>query len=378
MFVRVLRKGSRWCLHRHLSSKSMTDGLAALKRNNGAPLPLIPAPTNEVAMPTMLESLIEKVLPAFPNGIQCAYAYGSGAFQQHGTTDITKNMVDFIFVVDDPIEWHAHNIEMNKPHYSFLKFLGPRGVNHIQKQYGAGIYFNTLVPFEGRLIKYGVIGTDRLITDLLDWETLYVSGRLHKPVLTIKEPTNNELKVALQINLQSAVHAALIQLPDTFSEEELYTCIAGLSYFGDFRMTVGEDRHKVANIVKPNISKFQALYQNILDSEEHLFFNDLKLVYEQYPNHISQYHHLNLLPKTVHINLVALGKQSHAIPDTEEVIRNLANNPHCGEYVADSIAQIVKRSSWSQSLKTAFTAGFVKSVKYTFKKVQKMVKSLQK
>lgn len=378
MFVRVLRPYSRWYRQCHLSSKSVTDGVAAFKVDSRERLPLILSPASEVAMPTVLEGFIKKVLPSFPTGIQCAYAYGSGAFQQHGTIDITKNMLDFIFVVDDPVQWHAENIEMNKSHYSFLKFLSPRGVNYIQKQYGAGIYFNTLVPFEGRLIKYGVISTDRLINDLLDWETLYVSGRLHKPVLTLKEPTNTDLKVALQINLQSAVHASLIQLPDTFSEEELYICIAGLSYLGDFRMTVGEDRHKVVNIVKPNISKFQALYKNILDSEEHLFFNDIKMVYEQYPNHIAQYHHLNLLPKTVHINLVALGKQSHAIPDTEEVIRNLANNPHCGDYVANSIAQIVKRSSWSQSLKTAFTAGFVKSVKYSLKKMKKMMKSLQK
>lgn len=352
--------------------------MATFKRDIENPLPLMSTSVNTVAMPTVLESFIEKVLPAFPGGVQCAYAYGSGAFQQHGTIDISKNMVDFIFVVDDPIEWHTNNIEKNKSHYSFLKLLGPRAINHIQKQYGAGIYFNTLVPLAGRVIKYGVISTDRLINDLLDWESLYVSGRLHKPVLTLKEPSNADLKVAMQINLQSAVHAALIQLPDMFSEEELYVCIAGLSYLGDFRMTVGEDRHKVANIVKPNISKFQALYKNILDSEEHLFFNDTKLVYEQYPNHISQYHHLNLLPKTVHINLVALAKQSHAIPDTEEVIRNLANNPHCGDYVADSIAQIVKRSSWSQSLKTAFTAGFCKSIKYSFKKMQKMIKSFKK
>lgn len=378
MFVRVLRQPTRWCFHRHLSDKPITDGMATFKRDIENPLPLMSTSVNTVAMPTVLESFIEKVLPAFPGGVQCAYAYGSGAFQQHGTIDISKNMVDFIFVVDDPIEWHTNNIEKNKSHYSFLKLLGPRAINHIQKQYGAGIYFNTLVPLAGRVIKYGVISTDRLINDLLDWESLYVSGRLHKPVLTLKEPSNADLKVAMQINLQSAVHAALIQLPDMFSEEELYVCIAGLSYLGDFRMTVGEDRHKVANIVKPNISKFQALYKNILDSEEHLFFNDTKLVYEQYPNHISQYHHLNLLPKTVHINLVALAKQSHAIPDTEEVIRNLANNPHCGDYVADSIAQIVKRSSWSQSLKTAFTAGFCKSIKYSFKKMQKMIKSFKK
>ena len=50
-----------------------------------------------------------------------------------------------------------------------------------------------MVKFEDRRIKYGVIRTDRLITDLLDWDTLYVSGRLHKPVKMLIQPTNQDL-----------------------------------------------------------------------------------------------------------------------------------------------------------------------------------------
>ena len=57
-------------------------------------------------------------------------------------------MVDFIFAVDDPQSWHAANIARNPRHYSFLKYLGSGTVSSWQKDYGAKVYFNTLVPVE--------------------------------------------------------------------------------------------------------------------------------------------------------------------------------------------------------------------------------------
>ena len=36
-----------------------------------------------------------------------------------------------------------------------------------------------------RPVKYGIIGLSELEKDLQEWDSLYVAGRLHKPVLIV-------------------------------------------------------------------------------------------------------------------------------------------------------------------------------------------------
>lgn len=59
-------------------------------------------------------------------------------------------MLDFVFGVDDFLTWHMMNLLKNRSHYSFLKVFGPKQISSVQS-YGAGIYYNTLVPCNGRV-----------------------------------------------------------------------------------------------------------------------------------------------------------------------------------------------------------------------------------
>jgi len=320
--------------------------------------------------------MMEQILSHFPQqALRLVFAYGSGVFQQVGNANVAKNMIDFIFAVDDPVSWHRENMDTNSRHYSSLRWLGPKYLSRLQDGTGARIYYNTLVPCEGRLIKYGVISVQSLIDDLLDWETLYVSGRLHKPVLTLrKDDEHSALNSALATNLQSAVHTSLLLLPEQFNEEELYITIAGLSYTGDFRMTVGENRDKVQNIVHPNKQRFHELYESTLVNEEHLHWNQSSGTMEQSLSATSTYHHLNLLPKSLMFELVNARSADGRHRDTEQVLRSLANDTECRNVVQSCVSKIVQKSSISQTAKGLLTAGMIKSVRYGMNKLRKMWK----
>lgn len=110
-----------------------------------------------------------------------------------------------------------------------------------------------------------MIETLDLVEDLRKWTNLYVAGRLHKPIRVIRGPDPKSskcelLKDAMEANYRRALCVALMLLPKTFTEEQLYETIAGLSYFGDFRMIVGEDRNKIADIVSSQLHAFRCMY----------------------------------------------------------------------------------------------------------------------
>ena len=209
--------------------------------------------TDETNILKMLSEIdIADVIQQFPP-IQFAFAYGSGVVVQGGYNYNKAKalpMIDFIFAVNDPLEWHTINKLFNADHYSSIIPMSGESIANIQDNYGAKIWYNTLIScnicqYPGRLMKYGVVSVHSLINDLNNWECIYVAGRLHKPVQDLKLKENLVISKALDINREHALRTSLLLLGSKFSYHELYTTIASISYIGDPRMIFGENPRKV-------------------------------------------------------------------------------------------------------------------------------------
>lgn len=337
---------------------------------------------------TIIPPIYQRILARFPQNFAFCFAYGSGVKKQLNNEN-QQNMIDLIITVKDPVTWHEANLHINAPHYSGLKYLGHEFITHYQRNFGAKVYFNTLVHVDECLVKYGVVATDDIITDLLEWSDLYLAGRLHKPVEIVKKPLDPELETALQLNLQSAVHAALLTLPESFSEYEFYHAICNLSYLGDFRMVFGENKQKVDNIVKAQMLGFRNLYKPFLGHlHDYVDFPMLKTEIQsdeesekclsnycaQDVSPLARLHHLNQLPRWPQKLLTRYWNKGHFRQDTEDVLRAIAYDPDCGTIVSQRINEIVWNSSVKQSIKGILTAGIMKSVRYSTRKIKKMIR----
>lgn len=242
---------------------------------------------------------LRQILWGFRAPIRYAFAYGSGVFPQTGSAPgsnqchpsapaAIKNMqqgqgkmIDFIFGVSYSQHWHSLNLSQHRDHYSGLGSLGSYLVSQTQDKLGAGVYFNPYVTVNGTLIKYGVVNLDTLCQDLSQWDTLYLAGRLQKPVKILRD--HPRVRLANQMNLLSAVRVALLLLPEQFSEFQLYSTIAAISYMGDIRMALpAEDPRKVNNIVTGQMANFRRLYAPLIENLPNVTFNDKRCTQEDW------------------------------------------------------------------------------------------------
>ncbi|XP_066910364.1 phosphatidate cytidylyltransferase, mitochondrial-like [Clytia hemisphaerica] len=319
------------------------------------------------------KNYLSNVVSAFSPGIRYACAYGSGVFKQSGHQSIKDNMIDFIFVVNDAFSWHQQTLKKYPDHYSIVKRLGPKGLSDYQRSFGAGVFFNTCVEFDDRLIKYGIIDMEMFVDDLLEWKDLYIAGRLHKPVYTLKGLDNPLIEKPFSANLKSAVLTSIFLLDEKCSMEELFIKIASLSYTGDPRMIVGEDKGKVRNIVTPNIEKFHTLYDPILKNISNINVNNSSIIQDMDP--LQRFELLQELPKNLNTLVLRNLNLNNKAKDFQKRFIDLSNEK-IKESFAKAVSDIVRSSSTTQTIKNSTTAGVQKSLYYGGQKMKKMFKGL--
>ncbi|KAF2734286.1 mitochondrial import protein-like protein mmp37 [Polyplosphaeria fusca] len=359
------------------------------------------------------------ILRHFP-ALTYAFAYGSGVFPQSDATAsrITHSphpnppeailkwqkgggkMIDFVLATRFSQHFHSLNLARHRDHYSFLGSLGSAVVSHVQDGYGAGAYFNPYITVNGTMIKYAVVNYDTLLRDLSNWDTLYLAGRLQKPVKILFEEPN--IRVANQRNLLSAVRCALLLLPPNFTEKELYSTITGLSYKGDPRMDYGsENPKKIDNIVNHQLRNFRLLYHDLISSLPNVEYQDhqaiskagwmddtqlnVRLTQDMDPERRGNI--VRRLPKSFREKVYFLYQRKFAIPGREfqEMLeqskdedakggfkkqvasvfdKRIAGEEDLPDMVAKAVSQTVKWPSTAQSIKGVLTAGPARAWRY--------------
>ncbi|KAJ2147108.1 Mitochondrial translocator assembly and maintenance protein 41 [Coemansia sp. RSA 1807] len=313
-----------------------------------------------------IRGVLDTVLRQFSAPIRYAFAYGSGVYKQSGY-GASKPMVDLIFGVSHPDHWHALNIAQHRNHYSFMGTLGANAVSFVQDRMGAGVYYNPFIEINGVVVKYGVVSMSTLSSDLLNWDSLYLAGRMHKPTLTLRR--DPLMRISKQVNLTHAVRAALLMLPKTFTTEELFVCIASLSFTGDIRMRIGgENPRKVQNIVEAQLPLFKSRYTSIIEGLPNLEYIGQNLL-QQNMAPTERASMLRKMPNNFYDRLLKQGRKAGIrLPPgfgAERVnTERLVEVDNIGQIATKAVESIVAWPALTQSLKGVLSSGLTKSVSY--------------
>ena len=377
-----------------------------------------------------LKEALRLMLRQFNAPIVYCFAYGSGVFpQEDASGGITEaqfravhprppeslvksqkgapKMIDFIFGVTHTQHWHSINMKQHRNHYSGIASLGSGFVSRVQ-EWGAGVYFHPYVEVNGILIKYGVTSIDNLVNDLTTWDSLYLAGRLQKPVKILRD--NPRVRLANQHNLIAALRTALLLLPPDFTEAQLYSAISGISYLGDPRMSLPtENKNKVDNIVSNNMVHFRRLYAPLiktlpnvdftenrrLDDEDWVLNPEANSRLQQDMDPIRRGNMVRRLPKNFRSRLYFQYQKKFGMPRDEftkmikassdddgksrqagEFEKRIAKDgsEQLGEIVRRVIKQTVNWPSTTQSLKGPIMSGWRRTFRYMNEKFSKWKK----
>ena len=326
---------------------------------------------------------LEQILEAFPKDMSHAFGYGSGVFAQNEIASVKNQdddnalpMIDLIFSTADAKSWHEENLKRNSDHYAVMPRILGAGFIEVVQTVGAGVYFNPMVTVgtastARRQVKYGVTNHDALKKDLMEWDCMYVAGRMHKPIQNLV--VSDEIMYFQQeYNLKYAVSTALLLFARKYEEEgeneiqfgDVFESIAGLSYTGDPRFAAGaEDPKKVQKLVnsKGQLDRFKSLYEQQLRSLQNMGV-------------------LSVQKNVVEVNLMECATRKvlyDGLPPRiqHDVSPELVVSPNKVELsckaLTESLTKIVGPPARIQSMKGLITAGLYKSVKYASAKLAK-------
>lgn len=321
------------------------------------------------------------------------FGYGLGVFPQLGYGKLLPQ-TDILLAVDSPGDWHLRNLRQNPHHYSFARHLGAGAIAAIGST-GAGVYFNPYASIGDSVVKYGVVSTARLVQDLLEWDTFYLAGRLHKPTATVVN--DKGIRTAVEFSNLLAVHLALLLLPERFSARDLFSTIAGISYMGDPRVRLGgENPHKVRNIVDAQIDRFAEVYRGALAACEPLVHHSGDH-FVQTTDPASRTYLLQLLPLAFRRRVFARAAKT-ILPDTytravlapastpallhalaldveSKATAAMATHAKMRLWVRGAVVETVGWPAAVQMVKGVVSAGPVRSVKYAWEKRKKYVEA---
>ncbi|THH19193.1 hypothetical protein EW146_g1921 [Bondarzewia mesenterica] len=316
-------------------------------------------------------ALLESIVADFEAPIRYAFAYGSGVFEQDGYTPDPKGpMLDFMFAVTHPSHFHSINMNQHPSHYALhARLFGSSFVSSVQEM-GPGVWFNAYVQTKGVTIKYGVTTVDNLCSDLLNWNSLYLAGRMHKPLRIIKD--DPRVRLTQQVNLTSAVRASLLMLPAEFSETQLFETIAGISYSGDPRMILPAENHgKVGNIVRAQGPQFRELYHRLVVGLPGVYWPGHLTTIKQDTSAHARAAHLKKLPS----NLLAHVKESYgsSLPSIEAdetaYWTRVAGDEKLPSVIRDQMSGIVRSPATIQTLKGIVSGGIGTTIRYSAEKL---------
>ncbi|KAK6931962.1 Phosphatidate cytidylyltransferase, mitochondrial [Dillenia turbinata] len=294
--------------------------------------------------------------------VDFACVYGSSLLSSTSSSADKSTMIDYIVGVSDPIGWHSQcfqfqkNLKMNRHHYAswMVHFGGADLITKVADKIGVGVHFNPFVTFNDSMYKYGVVRMQDLIQDVLNWDRLYLSGRLQKPVHLLID--NLDIENVNSVNLRAATSAALLLLPSKFTE--------------------------VKKIVQGQFHLFQMMYKPIL--EDYAMKDLLRFHYDGCQANMTQDCSLSAaqtlvghLAPTVRRQMGSKLGKAETMTESGRVIQRAVINSR--EEIVRCMQTVVRRivmvSSARQAVSGILAVGGVNAARYLGRKMSKAWKS---